>query len=168
MNKISDNLSAELLIQAASYKVDQDPSPSSVQKGTAAFNHLSNILNFENPSFTLIGGAGISRHNAVKPVHVIKLLETLHDSEFRTLFRKSLPIAGVDGTLAERFKGTFAEANLIAKTGTLSGVSTLAGYATTKRGKNICFCLFVNHHSSESSECRRDIDKLVVSLLEQL
>jgi D-alanyl-D-alanine carboxypeptidase/D-alanyl-D-alanine-endopeptidase (penicillin-binding protein 4) len=54
---------------------------------------------------------------------------------------ESLPIAGVDGTLKDRMRGTKAQGNVRAKTGTLTGISSLAGYCTTAQGHQLCFAI---------------------------
>ena len=73
-------------------------------------------------------GSGISRTNAVTPMNVLATLQWLHArSEFPDVW-DSLPIAGVDGTIASRMKGTPAEGVLRAKTGTLSGTYNLSGF----------------------------------------
>jgi D-alanyl-D-alanine carboxypeptidase/D-alanyl-D-alanine-endopeptidase (penicillin-binding protein 4) len=64
-------------------------------------------------------------------------------SEVFGLFYESLPIAGIDGTLKTRMKGTKAEGNLRAKTGSIGGVSTLSGYVTTADGERLAFSILM-------------------------
>jgi D-alanyl-D-alanine carboxypeptidase/D-alanyl-D-alanine-endopeptidase (penicillin-binding protein 4) len=168
MNKWSSNITAELLIQTVSFLCDRDASPLLVRSGKPAFEYLSTMMHLPESSFKLCGGAGMSRHNSLKPNDVIKLLQIMHASEYKDAFIQSLPIAGIDGTLANRFKETFAVNNVKAKTGTLTGVSSLAGYATTKSGKNIAFCLFVNLYNTDASICQKHMDQLLLSMLERL
>ena len=73
-------------------------------------------------------------------------------------FRDSLPIAGVDGTLEKRMRGTAAERRVVAKTGTLRLANALAGYATTERGERLAFAIVVNNHAGKSREAVAAID----------
>ncbi len=65
---------------------------------------------------------------------------------YANAFRESLPIAGVDGTLRNRMKGTVAENNVRAKTGTLSSASSLSGFVTTAAGEELVFSIMVNNY----------------------
>jgi D-alanyl-D-alanine carboxypeptidase/D-alanyl-D-alanine-endopeptidase (penicillin-binding protein 4) len=86
-------------------------------------------------------GSGVSRENRVTPATVTELLLQLRvAADFPTLW-DALPIAGVDGTLAHRMKGTAAEGVLRAKTGTLSGVYNLSGYVPDVHGEFVPFVL---------------------------
>jgi D-alanyl-D-alanine carboxypeptidase/D-alanyl-D-alanine-endopeptidase (penicillin-binding protein 4) len=73
-------------------------------------------------------------------------------------------VAGEDGTLEERMRGTQAEGRVAAKTGTLQGVDALAGYVTTVGGDGLAFALFVNNHLDRSAEAQAAIDAIAVVL----
>ncbi len=76
-----------------------------------------------------VDGSGLSRRNSVSPREVVKLLKGVYnDATDADAFRESLPVAGREGTVADRMRGTAAEGNCVAKTGTLDGVSALSGY----------------------------------------
>ena len=82
-----------------------------------------------------VDGSGLSRRNAVSPQEVVKLLVGMaRDSENAKAFRDSLPVAGAEGTVADRMRGTAAEGNCATKTGTLDGVSALSGYCDAGPG----------------------------------
>lgn len=93
--------------------------------------------------YTVADGSGLSLYNYLTPQLVVRLLRYAWStpSVLQALY-PSLPVAGRDGTLKSRMKGTAAEGNVHAKTGTLRKVSTLAGYATAASGKHIAFCIF--------------------------
>ena len=76
----------------------------------------------------------------------------------------SLPVAGVDGTLAERMKGTPAAGNVRAKTGAMNGVRSLAGYVTTQDGEPLAFAVVVNNYEGAASVAVAAIDALAVRL----
>jgi D-alanyl-D-alanine carboxypeptidase/D-alanyl-D-alanine-endopeptidase (penicillin-binding protein 4) len=109
-------------------------------------------------------GSGLSRYNLVAPEFLGALLqrETLSPN-FDVLYA-ALPVAGRDGTLAGRMRGTPAEANVHAKTGTLSGVRSLSGYVTTAAGERMVFSMIVNHHTLSS----RDADRVAEAALMRL
>jgi len=81
------------------------------------------------------------------------------------VFRDSLPVAGVDGTLQSRMKGTAAAGNLRAKTGTLAHVVTLSGYVTSVAGEPLVFSILLNGTDSGSRISGREgVDKVAVLL----
>jgi D-alanyl-D-alanine carboxypeptidase/D-alanyl-D-alanine-endopeptidase (penicillin-binding protein 4) len=81
-------------------------------------------------------------------------------------FRDSLAVAGRDGTLATRLRGTPAEGRVLAKTGTLQLANSLAGYVTTARGERLAFALFVNNHAGRGREAVVALDRVAVALAE--
>jgi len=80
------------------------------------------------------------------------------------VYYQSLPIAGVDGTLKNRMVQTLAENNIHAKTGTLTGVSGLSGYVTTKDGEHLYFAILMNGYTSSSSILTEAQNKIGVAL----
>jgi PBP4 family serine-type D-alanyl-D-alanine carboxypeptidase len=91
-------------------------------------------------------GSGLSRYNYVTADALTRLLTyLLNDAKHAEPFQSALPVAGVSGSLAARMKGTPAEGRVFAKTGTLSNVRTLSGYATTLDGDTIVFSMMANN-----------------------
>ena len=76
----------------------------------------------------------------------------------------ALPIAGVDGSLAMRMKGTRAANNLRAKTGTMSNVRSLAGYVKTRDGEQLAVVIIVNNYEGSGVEATQAIDRMAVRL----
>jgi D-alanyl-D-alanine carboxypeptidase/D-alanyl-D-alanine-endopeptidase (penicillin-binding protein 4) len=76
----------------------------------------------------------------------------------------ALPVAGRDGTLASRMKGTPAENNVRAKTGTMTDVRTLAGYLRTRDGETFAFAILLNNFEGSSAEATAAVDRIVVRL----
>ncbi|HMQ02403.1 MAG TPA: D-alanyl-D-alanine carboxypeptidase/D-alanyl-D-alanine-endopeptidase [Pyrinomonadaceae bacterium] len=90
-------------------------------------------------------GSGLSRHNLITPSSVARLYVYMaKQSKVAQPWRDSLTIGGVDGTLANRFKGTSAEGNIRGKTGTINQVSALSGYLTTAGGEQLVISFVVN------------------------
>ncbi|WP_066399296.1 D-alanyl-D-alanine carboxypeptidase/D-alanyl-D-alanine endopeptidase [Neobacillus mesonae] len=89
-------------------------------------------------------GSGLTRMDHISPHAYIQLLNSMYNGPERDRFISFLPIAGKDGTLKNRMKGTAAEGNVKAKTGSMSGVNSLAGYVTAKNGKTFAFSILLN------------------------
>jgi D-alanyl-D-alanine carboxypeptidase/D-alanyl-D-alanine-endopeptidase (penicillin-binding protein 4) len=98
--------------------------------------------------YVYVDGSGLSRYNYLAPETIARVLETMaRHGDFRT-FYDALPIAGVDGTLEPRLKGTAAEGNARAKTGSIANVRSLSGYVTTRDGERLLFVLLANHFTA--------------------
>jgi D-alanyl-D-alanine carboxypeptidase/D-alanyl-D-alanine-endopeptidase (penicillin-binding protein 4) len=110
-------------------------------------------------------GSGLSRACLVTPSATVQLLTFMNTHRCRDAFVDALPLAGVDGTLHNRFKGTVAAGNLRAKTGSLGGVNTLSGYVTTAGKEKLVFSLMLNNVRVES-EGRAAIDAVALELAE--
>lgn len=96
-----------------------------------------------NPDdYKIVDGSGLSYDNAISPELEIAFLKYAYENPaIYKYFYASLPIAGVDGTLSRRMQNTTAYHNVRAKTGTLNGISSLAGYATASNGHQLAFCI---------------------------
>lgn len=111
-------------------------------------------------------GSGLSRNNLVTAAALVSLLDFMHRHRCADAWREALPIAGVDGTLRRRLKGTAAEANVRAKTGTLRWASSLSGYVTTAAGEQLAFSLMLNRYQSSdrTRTAREELDAIAVWL----
>jgi D-alanyl-D-alanine carboxypeptidase/D-alanyl-D-alanine-endopeptidase (penicillin-binding protein 4) len=92
----------------------------------------------------VVDGSGLSRANQTSPAEVVTLLREMDETPDGAAFRASLPVAGRSGTLSGRMRRTAAEGRCQAKTGTLTGVSALAGYCTTAGGGRVAFAFLMN------------------------
>jgi D-alanyl-D-alanine carboxypeptidase/D-alanyl-D-alanine-endopeptidase (penicillin-binding protein 4) len=109
----------------------------------------------------IVDGSGLSRMNLTSASAITRVLTTMYyDRRHANTFLSSLPIAGVDGTLANRMKGTPAAGNLRAKTGTLSGVTALSGYVMTADGKPLAFSMMMQNFSTSSRDYRLAQDRI--------
>ncbi len=116
------------------------------------------------PTLVLTDGSGLSRNDMVTAEATLQLLTYMHRHRYASVFRDALPIAGVDGTLRNRFKGTLAENNLRAKTGSLSSAASLSGYVITAAGENLVFSIMVNNFPEDVEPRAICIDPIAVLL----
>ena len=110
-------------------------------------------------------GSGLSRRDLVSPAATVQLLLYATRQPWGVAFEESLPLSGVDGSLADRFLNTPAGGLVHAKTGSLSHVNTLSGYGETKSGKRFVFSIFCNNHNVPPAKVLRAIDEIVELLV---
>lgn len=110
-------------------------------------------------------GSGLSRYNYVTPQALVAILAHVdRDETLRGPFEASLPIAGIDGSLTNRMKGTAAEGNARAKTGSMSNVRALSGYVTTADGEPLVFSTLANNFETTADVVTAAADAIVVRL----
>jgi D-alanyl-D-alanine carboxypeptidase/D-alanyl-D-alanine-endopeptidase (penicillin-binding protein 4) len=109
-------------------------------------------------------GSGLSRNDLISANTTVQLLTFMSKHKYFGQFREALPIAGVDGTLRTRMRGTPAEGNVRAKTGSLSSVASLSGYVTTAGGEHVVFSMMLNNYPDASAVRRDSIDAIAVLL----
>jgi len=109
-------------------------------------------------------GSGLSRNDLISANTTVQLLTFMAKHKYFAQFRDALPIAGVDGTLRTRMRGTPAEGNLRAKTGSLSSVASLSGYVTTAAGEHLVFSMMLNNYPDAGALRRDSIDAIAVLL----
>ena len=114
--------------------------------------------------FVVRDGSGLSRSDLISPEAVVGVLDVMRRSPNFNLFYESMPIAGVDGTIRTRMKGTPAEGNVHAKTGTLSMVRSLSGYVRTADGRLLEFSTLCNNWTVAQADVDRMADAIAVSL----
>jgi len=110
----------------------------------------------------LVDGSGLSRRNLTSASQVAELLLRMDAQDVAPAWRASLPVAGVSGTLRKRMRGTAAARRCRAKTGTLTGVSSLSGYCTTTAGVPVAFSLLENR---VCAACAKRIEDRMVSVI---
>jgi D-alanyl-D-alanine carboxypeptidase/D-alanyl-D-alanine-endopeptidase (penicillin-binding protein 4) len=118
----------------------------------------------DSAGFAVRDGSGLSRHNYLAPETVVRVLDAMRRHPSFTVFYEALPVAGVDGTIRGRMKGTPAERNVHAKTGTLDKARALSGYVTTGDGRQLIFSFLANNYTVRT----RDVDRAVDGILARL
>jgi D-alanyl-D-alanine carboxypeptidase/D-alanyl-D-alanine-endopeptidase (penicillin-binding protein 4) len=169
--KPSQNLYTELILRTLGNVAAPTPTSVSVDRTseTAGIEVVRTFLREAGVNaspLSLNDGSGLSRSDMVTTEATLQLLAYMHRHRYAAVFRDALPIAGVDGTLRNRFKGTVAENNLRAKTGTLSSASSLSGYVTTAAGEKLVFSIMVNNYPEDmnpTSVCSDPIAVLLAS-----
>ena len=155
MMKQSDNLYAESMF----YQVAKGTSDAS-----GAVKRLAMRLGLDPINYTIADGSGLSLYNYVSAEMIVALLRHAYQNrEIYDHLYPSLPIAGVDGTLEKRMTKGKAFGNVHAKTGPVSGVSTLAGYCQASNGHTLCFAI-LNQGLIKASDGREYQDRICEAL----
>jgi len=134
--KKSENLYAETMVRIMGL---MNSGYGSFYDGKKVVENVLSGLGIEPNTYSYSDGSGLSRYNFISPQQIIKILKYMRKSQQWETWREIQPIAGVDGTLKRRMKGTKAEGNVRAKTGTIANVRGLSGYLTTSDGEEMVF-----------------------------
>jgi D-alanyl-D-alanine carboxypeptidase/D-alanyl-D-alanine-endopeptidase (penicillin-binding protein 4) len=163
INKVSQNLQAELVLREVA-RVQRNEG--SLEAGLEELKAFLAEAGIEESEYNLADGSGLSRLNLITPAAVIKILRYMYASEHRQEWLDLLPVGGEDGTLSWRFRGISEARRIRAKTGTLSHVGALSGYAESRQGDLVAFSILVNNYNGPSSEMRRLIDKICTLVIQ--
>jgi D-alanyl-D-alanine carboxypeptidase/D-alanyl-D-alanine-endopeptidase (penicillin-binding protein 4) len=145
--KPSQNMYTETILRMLGEQVGrpQGGSGESMQLGLATVKGFLASIGVPADGIVQYDGSGLSRHDLITPSAVVTLYTYMaKQSKYAQAWRDSLTIAGVDGTLRNRMKGTAVEGNLRGKTGTIDQVSALSGYLTTAGGEQLVLSILVN------------------------
>ena len=112
----------------------------------------------------IIDGSGLSRRDVIAADTMMKVLRRVYDPDWNSPLLKGLPVAGVDGSLAARMRATPAESNVRAKTGTMSNIRSLAGYATTRDGERLAFVIMLNNFEGTGTAATEAVDAIAIRL----
>lgn len=158
MMKESDNLYAESMYYQVAASTGNRPA--SAKSARNIERQLIRKIGLDPARYRLADGSGLSLYNYVSAELETKLLRYAYqDENILPHLKQSLPIAGVDGTLKKRMRTGFAHANVKAKTGTVTGVISLAGYCKAANGHDLCFSI-INNGIMHSSNARNFADKV--------
>ncbi len=172
VNKPSQNLHTELLLRQLGgphgvYELDNYGKPKpTIERANEARKLFLQKAGVDLTGLSLRDGSGLARSDLVTPRATARLLEFMTTHPHFTIFRESLPVAGFDGTLERRMKGTPAEGNVRAKTGTLTYVNAMSGYLTTARGQVLIFSFYGNNYTNGGREVTGVMDQLCNLLVE--
>jgi D-alanyl-D-alanine carboxypeptidase/D-alanyl-D-alanine-endopeptidase (penicillin-binding protein 4) len=159
MNKVSDNLAAEALLKGSAAL--RWGGRGSADRGIDILKEILTGAGIDTLSMRAVDGSGLSRYDLTTASALSALLVAMHkDSALFPVFYTSLPIAGVDGTIERRMRGTPAERNLRAKTGTLNGVTALSGYVRTADDEMLAFSMLMQNFLSGTTAYRNVQDRI--------
>jgi len=158
VNKPSQNLHTEMLLRLLGARVK---GAGTVEAGHAAVMDFLRRVGVNPRAWALQDASGLSRSDLVSPREMVSLLAAMDRHRYGAVFRDSLPVAGVDGTLEHRMRGTAAQGRVVAKTGTIRHVNALGGYASARGGERLAFAIVVNHHTGEARDAVAAIDQIV-------
>ncbi len=159
LNKDSQNMMAETLLRILGIGPGAGGSD---RQGLRRARQVWAEMGVDTNNIVLTDGSGLSRYNKISPRSTVALLTAMQGD---TSFTRSLPIAGVDGTLKDIFVGSLAEKRVFAKTGTLWGVRALSGYLINARGDQVVFSILINDYLTSVSEINARIERILELLI---
>jgi len=140
--KVSQNLYAETFLKALGASKN---GLGTTEGGRIAARNTLTSWGVASDGYVMYDGSGLSRYNYVTASSVTAILEHMYqDPRHHDAFIATLPIAGKDGTIASRMRGTRAEGNAVAKTGSISNARSLSGYVKTRDGEMLVFSILSN------------------------
>jgi len=172
VNKPSQNLHAELMLRQLGagngrHELDDYGRPRATSaRGNEARRQFLQKAGVAVAPLSLRDGSGLARQDLVTPRATVRLLEFMLAHTHAEVFRESLTVAGVDGTLERRMRDTAAANNFRGKTGTLTGANTLSGYVTTRRGQVLIVSLMGNNYAGAGRDVTGVLDRIAVMLAE--
>jgi serine-type D-Ala-D-Ala carboxypeptidase/endopeptidase (penicillin-binding protein 4) len=168
VQKPSQNLYTDLMLLHVGAKTAQGASANETTEdlGVKALRAFLGEIGIKRTETMFDEGSGLSRDNLTTPNATIRLLQHMGRHKCSDIYINALPIAGVDGTLRRRMKGTAAANNVHAKTGTLRWANSLSGYVTTASGEHLVFSMMLNryYHNDPSVAKTADMDAIAVML----
>ena len=160
-NKTSQNLHAELLLRLLGKTYGAD---GSFEQGARVVRQFLVDAGIDSDEFFFYDGSGMSPLDKITPRAFTHLLAYASHQSWGAAWRDTLPVAGVDGTLDNRFKNSPLQGKMWAKTGTLAEVNTLCGYLTTATGRVVAFSILVNDRYPESDVEQQAIDRIAEAI----
>lgn len=162
VNKDSQNLQAEMLLREVAL---QESGVGSQEAAVASMRRFLAEIGLRSSEFVLRDGSGLSRHNLLAPRGTVRLLEYMWRSDDRQAYLNSLPVAAHDGTLDWRFRQAATRGRIRAKTGSMTHVLALSGYAEGASGETLAFSIFANNFGMNSSSTRQLVDAVASTLV---
>jgi serine-type D-Ala-D-Ala carboxypeptidase/endopeptidase (penicillin-binding protein 4) len=161
-NKVSQNLHAELWLHHLGRRT-MCSKGSTVEGARMARAFLENA-GLDKDDFVFFDGSGLSGHDLVTPRATARLLQYASTQPWFVDWKKSLPVGGEDGSLAERFGKAPLKDHVFAKTGTLGEARALSGYLECASGRTVIFSIMVGNHMPQTTKDRETMDKIVAAI----
>jgi serine-type D-Ala-D-Ala carboxypeptidase/endopeptidase (penicillin-binding protein 4) len=162
INKQSQNLHAELMLR----RLGRINGTGSIADGVAVLRAMLERAGLRRTDYDFSDGSGMSTYNRLTPRGVVTFLRWAGGQPWGAAWRATLAVAGVDGTLARRFRGTALESRLFAKTGGLNATAALSGYMTARSGRTLTFSIYAND-IPDGASATAAMDAALVLIAEQ-
>jgi len=165
LNKVSQNLHAELLLRTIA---KEKSGIGTTDAGIALETDFVKSIGIADGDVVLADGSGLSRQNLVTPRATATLLEFAARQSWGDAYISTLPVAAEDGTLEDRMKGTAAAGRIHAKTGSVEHVRSISGYATSVRGAQLVFSIFMNNNPQPPRDTGHIFDAICAAMVEEI
>ena len=167
--KLSNNAMTEVLLKAMGRRTAQ---AGTTDAGIGAVNGFFSGLGLDPTAWRQVDGSGLSRRNQLSTQSLTQVLLSVRQQPWFDAWYAALPIAGepdrlVGGTLRNRLRDTPAQGNLHAKTGSLTGISSLSGYVRTAAGRPLVFAMVTNSYLAGAAAIRALEDRVVLALIQR-
>jgi D-alanyl-D-alanine carboxypeptidase/D-alanyl-D-alanine-endopeptidase (penicillin-binding protein 4) len=163
MEKPSQNQIAEILLRTLGLERAGVGRPDS---GASVVERQLLAWGAEPDGFVIRDGSGLSRYDYLSPETLVRTLAAIRRDTAFHAFYDGLPIAGIDGTIEYRMRGTAAQGNVHAKTGFIANARSLSGYVTTADGRMLIFTALCNNWTAPVKDVERVQDEIAVRLAE--
>lgn len=160
-NKVSQNLHAELYLHLLG-RLEADDG--SIAQGARVVRQFLTGAGVDPADFIFFDGSGMSANDVITPRAATTLLVYAAHQPWGEIYRSSLPIGGVDGTLSSRFTAGPLRGKVFAKTGTLAEISALSGYLIAASGRTLVFSILCNDHQPTGDAVRVAMDRIVTAV----
>ncbi|MBW4583346.1 MAG: D-alanyl-D-alanine carboxypeptidase/D-alanyl-D-alanine-endopeptidase [Tildeniella nuda ZEHNDER 1965/U140] len=162
-NRESNNTYAEALLKTLGvtrFPGSQDATVSGIAAVKAALTPLG-----VNPAgYSMVDGSGLANRDRASAAALVQTLQAMAQAPDAKVYRNSLAISGINGTLKNRFRNTAAQGKLQGKTGTISGVVALSGYLTPPNHPDVVLSLLTNYSGASTTTVRGAVDEIVLVL----
>jgi serine-type D-Ala-D-Ala carboxypeptidase/endopeptidase (penicillin-binding protein 4) len=148
VNKFSSNVMARTLVLTLA--AEKMGNPASVGAGEVAIADWLASRGLDFPELVIANGSGLSRQARISGDSMARMLQAAWKSRYAPEFLASMALGGLDGTLRRRFARTPDASRIRMKTGTLNGVSSIAGYVSGESGRTYAVVIMVNHPGAQS------------------
>ena len=162
-NQESNNTYAETLLKTLG-AVQSPGNQDATASGIAAVKTTLTPLGVNPASYSMVDGSGLASRDRASAAALVQTLQAMAQVPDATVYRNSLSIAGVSGTLKNRFRNTAAQGKLQGKTGTIAGVVALSGYLTPPNHPDVALSILTNYSGASTTTVRSAVDEIVLVL----
>ena len=162
-NQMSVNWRSSKLLRKIGGKIYNS---ATTQAGVKAILDFWTGKGVDTTGMVFYDGNGLSHNNAISPKQLVDALYAMRTSPYFEAFYESLPMAGLTGTLHRAMKGSVAVGRVHAKTGTIGGVKSFAGYVHTVSGRKLVFSLIVNNFDCRVKLMKKKLEGVMITMAE--